>query len=164
MVLKCCVTLFKGNYACSSERVPVYQLPQDEEEKKKSVSVIPRANLVVLKCTAACGKHWPNDAEMVKVHGKLRSKNPPSVFYGILSSCLSSQLSNSCKAFALWGNEYVKLERLSTGPLEKAFEKLQQGLKRTYFIMAQAVIEKDNIHHAKLFLQLGVNLSQDSTA
>ena len=80
MVLKCCVTLCKGNYTSSSKRVPVYKLPQYEKEKKKWISVIPRANLVVSKYTAVCGKHWQNDAEMVKFHGKLRPKNPFSVF------------------------------------------------------------------------------------
>ena len=52
----------------------------------------------------------------------------------------------------------------STDSLEKAFGKLRQGSGGTYFITALAVIEKGNIHHAKLFLQLGVNLSQDSSA
>ena len=47
--------------------------------------------------TAVCEKHWPNDAEVVQVHGKLRTKNPLSAFPGISSSCLSSQLSDSRK-------------------------------------------------------------------
>ena len=51
MVLKCRVTLCKGNYASSSKKVPVYKLPQYEKEKKKWISVIPRANLVVSKYT-----------------------------------------------------------------------------------------------------------------
>ena len=96
-MVKCCVTLCKGNYTSSNERVPVYKLSQDEEEKKKWIFVIPKANLVVSKYTAVCGKHWPNDAEMIKAHGKLRPKNPPSVFLGIPSSCRSSQSSNSRK-------------------------------------------------------------------
>ena len=97
MVLKCCIPLCKGNYDSSSERVPVYKLPKDEKEKRKWILVIPRANLVVSKYTAVCGNHWPNDAEMIKVHGKLRPKNPPSVFPGISSGCLSSQPSTSRK-------------------------------------------------------------------
>ena len=101
MVLKCCVTLCKGNYASSSKRVPAYKLPQYEKEKKKWISVIPRANLVVSKYTGVCGKHWPNDTEMVKFHGKLRPKNPFSVFPGIPSELLFSQLSNSREAYAL---------------------------------------------------------------
>ena len=56
------------------------------------------------------------------------------------------------------------LEWFSTDPLEKTFGKLRQGSEGTYFVTAQAVIEKGNINHAKLFLQLGVNLSQDSSA
>ena len=42
--------------------------------------------------------------------------------------------------------------------------KITTRCKGTYFIKAHAVIKKGNIHHAKLFLQLGVNLSQDSSA
>ena len=56
------------------------------------------------------------------------------------------------------------LEWFSNDSLEKAFGKLRQGSGGTYFITAQAVIEKGNIHHARLFLQLGVNLSRDSSA
>ena len=61
-------------------------------------------------------------------------------------------------------NEYVMLGWFSTDPLEKAFGKLRQGSGGTYFITAQAIIEKVNTHLDKLFLQLGVNLSQDSSA
>ena len=43
------------------------------------------------------------------------------------------------------GNEYVMLGSFSTDPLEKAFGKLRQGSGGTYFITAQAVIEKVNI-------------------
>ena len=56
------------------------------------------------------------------------------------------------------------LEWFSTDPLEKAFEKSRQGSGGTYFMTTQAVFEKGSIHRAKLFLQLGVNLSQDSSA
>ena len=67
------------------------------------------------------------------------------------------------KHFLSKGNEYVMLGSFSTYPLEKAFGKLQQGSGGTYFITAQAVIEKVTIQHAKLFLQLGVDLLQDSS-
>ena len=96
MVFKSCVPLCKGNYDSSSGRVPTYKLPQDAEEKKKWISVISRANLVVLKYTAVCGKHWPNKAE-IRVHGKMRPKNPPYIFPTIPSSCLFSKLSSSRK-------------------------------------------------------------------
>ena len=100
MVLKCCVTLCKGNYASSSKRVPVYKLPQYEKKKKKWISVIPRANLVVSKYTAVCGKHWPNDAEMANSMASWEQKIHSLFFPEFLPSCLSSQLSNSCKAYA----------------------------------------------------------------
>ena len=85
MVLKCFVTLL---WKLCFERVPECKLPQDEEEKKKWISVNPRANLVASKYTAVCGKRWPKNAEMVNVHFKLRPTNPSSVFPAIPSSCL----------------------------------------------------------------------------
>ena len=122
MVVKCCVTLCKGNYASSSKRLPVYKLPQYEKEKKKWISVIPRANLVVSKYryTAVCGKHWPNNAEMVKFHGKLRPKNPFSVFPGIPSklsvlsikkfsqSICSPEAMNICDAWMVFHQSFGK--------------------------------------------------------
>ena len=59
------------------------------------------------------------------------------------------------------GNEYVMLGWFSTDPLEKAFGKLRESSGGTYFITAKDVIENVHIDYAKLFLQLGVNLSQD---
>ena len=138
MVLKCCVTLCKGSYASSSKRVPVYKLPQYEKIKKKWISVIPRANLVVSNYTAVCGKNWPNDAEMIKFHGKLRPKNPFSVFSEIpskLSALSIKQFSQSIIVLS-GGNEYVILGWFSTDPLEKAFGKLREGSGGTYFITA----------------------------
>ena len=47
MVLKCCVPNCNRNYAASKDKVPVYKLPQNNEDKKKWIVAIPRANLVV---------------------------------------------------------------------------------------------------------------------
>ena len=47
------------------------------------------------------------------------------------------------------------LEWFSTDPLKKAFKKSRRGSGGTYFMTTQAAIEKGNIHHAKLSLQLG---------
>ena len=54
MVLKCCVPNCKSSYASKNDKVPVYKLPQNNEDKKKWIAAIPRANLVVLKYTAVC--------------------------------------------------------------------------------------------------------------
>ena len=52
MVLKCCVLNCKSNYASSTDKAPVYKLPQNNKDKKKWIAAIPRPNLVVSKYTA----------------------------------------------------------------------------------------------------------------
>ena len=79
MVQKCCVLNCKSSYACN-DKVPVYKLPQNNEDKKKWIAAIPRANLVVSKCTAVCRKHRPENATFVLVYDKQRPKDLPSVF------------------------------------------------------------------------------------
>ena len=90
MVLKYCVPNSKSNYAFSNDKVPVYKLPQNDENKKKWIAAIPGAKFVVLKYTAVCGKHWPENATFVLVYGKHRPKDPPFVFPDIPASCLQS--------------------------------------------------------------------------
>ena len=54
---------------------------------------MPNANLVVNKNTVLCELHWPKNFETVKVrNGKLRPKNPPSVWPGVPSSQISTPL------------------------------------------------------------------------
>jgi hypothetical protein len=80
-----------SNYKSSGgEFVSVYKFPQNDEERKKWISAIPRQNLVVSKYTAVCRKHWPEDACFTSVHGKLRPTKPPSIFENVPPSCLSS--------------------------------------------------------------------------
>ena len=50
----------------------------------------------------------------------------------------------------------------STDPLERAFGKLRQGSRGTYFLSAQSVIEKIRIQRAKLSTQLKLDISNDS--
>ena len=54
--------------------------------------------------------------------------------------------------------DYVLLGWFTTDPLEKYFGKLRQGCGGTYFITAQAVLEKTRILQTKLLLQLGVEI------
>ena len=64
MPLKCCVPECESNYKSSGGvYVSVYKLPSDENERKKWISAIPRANIVITKYTAVCRRHWPDDAE-----------------------------------------------------------------------------------------------------
>ena len=59
------------------------------------------------------------------------------------------------------GSDYVMLGWFTSDPLEKAFRKLRQGSGGTYFLTAQAVIEKLCICRAKLFLQLKLDFPDD---
>ena len=63
-------------------------MPQNNEDKKKWIAAIPRANLVVSKYMALCRKYWPENATFVLVYGKQRPKDPPSLFPDIPASCL----------------------------------------------------------------------------
>jgi hypothetical protein len=54
-------------------------------------------------------------------------------------------------------HDFVMLGEFSSDPLEKAFSKLRQGSGGSYFITVQQVLEKLNINHAKLLLQMDAN-------
>ena len=69
-------------------------MPQNNKDKKKWIAAIPRANFVVSKYTAACRKHWPENAAFVLVYGKQRPKDLPSVFPDISANCLRSARKN----------------------------------------------------------------------
>ena len=56
------------------------------------------------------------------------------------------------------GYDYVLFGWFTTDPLEKYFGKLRQGSGGTYFITAQAVLEKTRIINTKLLLQLGAGI------
>ena len=91
---KCCVPNCKSNYASSNDEDPAYKLPQNNEDKKKWIAAIPRANLVVSKYMAVFRKHWRKNATFVCVYGKQRPKDQPSVSPDIPASCLRSAQKN----------------------------------------------------------------------
>ena len=66
------------------EKIPVYHLPSIDVERAKWVKTIPNDNLIINENTVVCALHWPKNFETVKGQGgKLRPKNPPSVWPGI---------------------------------------------------------------------------------
>ena len=87
----CCVYACETNYdskKCSAtsscKKIPVYRLPSDEEEKNKWIQAVPNADLTISRNTVICELHLPKNFETVKIRGgKLRPKNPPSVWPGI---------------------------------------------------------------------------------
>ena len=102
---KCCVYGCDTNYASAKKRkkehnhegencdiniseskIAVYRFPKDEDERERWVKVIPNANLKVTNDTVICEEHWPKCFEKIKVYGKYRPKNAPSVWKGIPKS------------------------------------------------------------------------------
>ena len=65
---------------------------QNMKQKKKWIKAIPNANLRVSKDTVVCALHWPSGFEEIKVNGKSRPKDPPSIWPGVPSS----QVPTSC--------------------------------------------------------------------
>ena len=86
---KCCVTACKSNYASETEKVTVYRLPSDHEEQQRWIKAIPRDNIPDTVNTVVCAKHFPSDSPVIKGKGgKMRPKEPPSIFHNIPKSLL----------------------------------------------------------------------------
>ena len=64
----------------------MYLFPKDEKEKEKWIKAVPNANLRVSKDIVVCVLHWPSGFEDIKVNGKSRPKDPPSIWPGVPSS------------------------------------------------------------------------------
>ena len=91
MVKKCCVTACQGNYN-EKNKVRVFRLPKDQDERERWLKVIPRANTPNHSDTVVCERHFPPGYETVFVMGKARPKDPPSIFNNLPSSVIPSPL------------------------------------------------------------------------
>ena len=95
MVKKCCVFGCTSNYAStkkrSSKNISVYRFPK-LEDKQRWVKAIPNASLRVTAETVVCELHWPKGFETVSVNGKIRPKNPPSVWPNVPPSQIPTSL------------------------------------------------------------------------
>ena len=72
----------KTNYSTEklkSEKISVYRFPKDETEKEKQIKAVPNANLRVSKDTVVFALHQPSGFEEIKVNGKSRPKDLPSI-------------------------------------------------------------------------------------
>lgn len=59
----------------------MYRLPRTIEERERWIEALPNTNLTVNNNSVICELHWPNKFEGIKLRGgKLRPKNPPSVW------------------------------------------------------------------------------------
>ena len=119
MPRKCCVFACQTNYGNkkqkSQEKIPVYRFPRDLEEMNRWIKAIPNANLRVTDNSVVCELHWPPDFPTVKVHGKLRPKDPPSVWPGVPKSQIPSPIpvprSTKRKTFDVRSLEEDELEK-----------------------------------------------------
>jgi len=85
MVKKCCVYGCSTNYLSQKKnsndsKTSVYRFPRDEEERTRWIRCIPNENLKVSSNTVVCELHWPINFEKIKVKGRERPKNPPSIW------------------------------------------------------------------------------------
>ena len=80
MPRKSCVTGCKSNYSSSEGNITTFRLPKDREKRKKWMAAIPRDNIPDQNDTVVCIKHFPENVSVVKVKGRERSKDSPSIF------------------------------------------------------------------------------------
>ena len=52
------------------DKICMYRLPKDSEERERWLKSIPRDNIPQSKDTVVCEKHWPVNFEKVLVYGK----------------------------------------------------------------------------------------------
>ena len=74
-----CVTGCRSNYDLT-DKISVFRLPKDKDERECWMKAIPRDNIPDSAYTVVCIKHFPDGFETVSVKGRLRPKNPPSIF------------------------------------------------------------------------------------
>ena len=84
---KCCVTHCKGNYDAEN-KAAVFRLPSDKMERERWLKVIPRDNIPDSKDSSVCEIHWPKGYSTIRVHGKVRPRDPPSIFPGVPKSMI----------------------------------------------------------------------------
>ena len=79
MPKKCCVANCNGNYN-KDNKVTVFRLPTDKDEREKWIQAIPRENIPDKADTVVCEQHFPPGYPTIIKHGKKRPREPPSVF------------------------------------------------------------------------------------
>ena len=84
---KCCVLNCEGNYD-KENKAKTFRLPSaanDLAERNRWISNIPN-KIVESKNTVVCEAHWPVGYETVKLRGKERPKDAPTIFTSIPKS------------------------------------------------------------------------------
>ena len=88
MVRKFCVTGCKSNYLSDKDKVTVYRLPFDSEERQRWMKSIPRDITPDSPNISACVKYFLPGFPVLKMKGKSRPRYPPSVFDSIPKSLI----------------------------------------------------------------------------
>ena len=78
----CCATKCRGNYGGEQ----VFRLPRNKEKRARWMQAIPLDNTPDKPDTVVCRKHWLEDAVMVMDYGRLKPRDPPSIFSNIKPS------------------------------------------------------------------------------
>ena len=91
MVKKYCIPGCRGNYD-GKNKVRVYRLPSNEEERNRWINLIPGSNFPKKPDTVVCERHFPENFLKAHVSGKDRPIEPPSIFPNIPSSVIPTQL------------------------------------------------------------------------
>ena len=89
---KCCVTGCRSGYE-SRDKICMYRLPKDSEERERWLKSIPCDNIPQSKDIVVCEKHWPINFEKMLVYGKYRPAVPPTVFNCIPKSLVPTTIS-----------------------------------------------------------------------
>ena len=88
MPRKCCVTGCKSNYDSVGENTKTFRSPLDFEERQRWLKSIPRDNIPDERDTVVGVKHFPLHFPVIKVKGRERPRDPPSIFDDIPKSLL----------------------------------------------------------------------------
>ncbi|XP_012555511.2 THAP domain-containing protein 2-like [Hydra vulgaris] len=86
MPRKCCVTGCNSNYDSVKDKTTTFRLPRDPVERLRWIKAIPRENIPDKHDTVVCAKHFPPNFQVIKVKGRERPRDPPSVFEQIPKS------------------------------------------------------------------------------
>ena len=101
MVRKCNVYLCRSNYEWpKTPYIKMVTFPSkknDPENYERWINALPneRASLLKLSSINVCVKHFPESCEWMKIPGGRRPVEPPSVFPGVLGSCLKQVKSSA---------------------------------------------------------------------
>ena len=84
---KCSVAGCRSGYPEDTSGASFYRYPSNEEERSYWINKLPNKDFVYTEGKRICSKHWPSDAKMIKVKGRLKPGCPPTKFEDVPQSC-----------------------------------------------------------------------------